>query len=85
MKELLPNNNPNNPIKKDEILNIDFNFNKINKDNEKSCGFTLYLNTFIPNTNSSLCSSIFSFGNSINHPLLEKYSSTEIILILKGN
>ena len=77
LKELLPNNNPNNPIKKDEILNIDFNFNKINKDNEKSCGFTLYLNTFIPNTNSSLCSSIFSFGNSINHPLLEKYSSTE--------
>ena len=77
LKELLPNNNPNNPIKKDEILNIDFNFNKINKDNEKSCGFTLYLNTFIPNTNSSLCSYIFSFGNSINHPLLEKYSSTE--------
>ena len=77
LKELLPNNNPNNPIKKDEILNIDFNFNKINKDNEKSCGFNLYLNTFIPNTNSSLCSSIFSFGNSINHPLLEKYSSTE--------
>ena len=77
LKELLPNNNPNNPNKKDEILNIDFNFNKINKDNEKSCGFTLYLNTFIPNTNSSLCSSIFSFGNSINHPLLEKYSSTE--------
>ena len=77
LKELLPNNNPNNPNKKDEILNIDFNFNKINKDNEKSCGFTLYLNTFIPNTNSSLCSYIFSFGNSINHPLLEKYSSTE--------
>ena len=77
LKELLPNNNPNNPNKKDEILNIDFNFNKINKDNEKSCGFTLYLNTFIPNTNNSLCSSIFSFGNSINHPLLEKYSSTE--------
>ena len=77
LKELLPNNNPNNPNKKDEILNIDFNFNKINKDNEKSCGFNLYLNTFIPNTNSSLCSSIFSFGNSINHPLLEKYSSTE--------
>ena len=77
LKELLPNNNPNNPIKKDEILNIDFNFNKINKDNEKSCGFNLYLNTFIPNTNSSICSSIFSFGNSINHPLLEKYSSTE--------
>ena len=77
LKELLPNNNPNNPIKKDEILNIDFNFNKINKDNEKNSGFSLYLNTFIPNTNSSLCSSIFSFGNSINHPLLEKYSSTE--------
>ena len=77
LKELLPNNNPNNPNKKDEILNIDFNFNKINKDNEKSCGFNLYLNTFIPNTNSSICSSIFSFGNSINHPLLEKYSSTE--------
>ena len=77
LKELLPNNNPNNPNKKDEILNIDFNFNKINKDNEKNSGFSLYLNTFIPNTNSSLCSSIFSFGNSINHPLLEKYSSTE--------
>ena len=77
LKELSPNNNPNNPIKKDEILNIDFNFNKINKDNEKNSGFSLYLNTFIPNTNSSLCSSIFSFGNSINHPLLEKYSSTE--------
>ena len=77
LKELLPNNNPNNPIKKDEILNIDFNFNKINKDNEKNSGFSLYLNTFIPNTNNSLCSSIFSFGNSINHPLLEKYSSTE--------
>ena len=77
LKELLPNNNPNNPNKKDEILNIDFNFNKINKDNEKNSGFSLYLNTFIPNTNSSLCSSIFSFGNSINHPLLEKYSPTE--------
>ena len=77
LKELLPNNNPNNPNKKDEILNIDFNFNKINKDNEKNSGFSLYLNTFIPNTNNSLCSSIFSFGNSINHPLLEKYSSTE--------
>ena len=77
LNELLPNNNPNNPNKKDEILNIDFNFNKINKDNEKNSGFSLYLNTFIPNTNSSLCSSIFSFGNSINHPLLEKYSSTE--------
>jgi hypothetical protein len=77
LKELLPDNNPNNQNKKDEVLDIDFNFNKINKDNEKNCGFTLYLNTFIPNTNSSLCSSIFSSGNSINHPLLEKYSSTE--------
>ena len=77
LKELLPRNNQNPNNKEDDILDIDFNSNKINKDNEKNCGFTIYLNTYIPNKNSSLCNSIFSSGYAINHPLLEKYSSTE--------
>ena len=82
LKELSPNyiNNNNDNIqknKKDEILDINFDFNKINKQNEKNCGFTIYINTYIPNTNNNICSSLFSPGSNINFPLLEKYSSNE--------
>jgi hypothetical protein len=77
----LDNNSNNN--KEDEILNIDFDFSKINKENEKNCGFSIYLNTYLPNTNNSICSSIFNSGSSINYPLLEKYSSSENYINLK--
>ena len=83
LKELLPINDSNSINKKDDILDINFNFNKINKDNEKNCGFSIYLNTFIPNRNNSFCSSMFSSGNTINHPLLEKYSASENYLNIK--
>ena len=75
LKELTPDITHKN--KKDEILDINFDFNKINKQNEKNCGFTIYINTYIPNTNNNICSSLFSPGSSINFPLLEKYSSNE--------
>ena len=86
LKELSPNSNSNNNSnnnKEDEILNIDFDFSKINKENEKNCGFSIYLNTYLPNTNNSICSSIFNSGSSINYPLLEKYSSSENYINLK--
>ena len=86
LKELTPNSNLNSQInkkKKDEILNIDFDFQKINNQNENDCGFSIYLNIYIPNYNASLCSSIFYSDSYINYPLLSKYSSNENITNLK--
>ena len=79
LKELSPNciNNNTQKNKKEEILDINFDFNKINKENEKNCGFTIYINTYIPNMNNNICNSLFSSGSTINFPLLEKYSSNE--------
>ena len=79
LKELSPNyiNNDTQKNKNEEILDINFDFNKINKENEKNCGFTIYINTYIPNMNNNICNSLFSSGSTINFPLLEKYSSNE--------
>ena len=86
LKQLSPklnDDNKQNNINKDEILNIDFDFEKIKKENEKDCGFTIYLDLYIPNQNNSFCSYFFSTGNYINYPLLEKYSNTENFTNLK--
>ena len=86
LKELSLNSNLNSQInnnKEDEILNIDFDFDKINKGNEKDCGFTIFLDIYFPVYNTSLCSSIFSSGNYINYPLLSKYSCGENFTNLK--
>ena len=86
LKELTPNSNLNSQInnrKKVEILNIDFDYEKINKQNENDCGFSIFLDIYIPNHNTSLCSSIFNSGNYINYPLLSKYSSNENFTNLK--
>ena len=79
LKDLSPNyiNNNTQKNKNEEILDINFDFNKINKENEKNCGFTIYINTYIPNMNNNICNSLFSSGSTINFPLLEKYSSNE--------
>ena len=87
LKELSPNPSTNSQMninnKKDEILNIDFDFEKINKEKEKDCGFSIYIDIYIPKHNNSLCSSLFNSGSYINFPLLEKYSSNENFTNLK--
>ena len=77
LKEISPQDNIINNNKENEILNIDYDFEKINKENEKNCGFTIYIDTFVPNRNNSFCSAVFNSGNYINYPLLDKYASSE--------
>ena len=86
LKELSPNSNKNSQINinsKEEILNIDFDFEKINMQKEKDCGFSIYLDIYFPKHNNSFCSSLFNSGSYINYPLLEKYSSNENFINLK--
>ena len=86
LKELSPNSNKNSQINinnKEEILNIDFDFEKINIQKEKDCGFSIYLDIYFPKYNNSFCSSLFNSGSYINYPLLEKYSSNENFVNLK--
>lgn len=64
--------------KKDEILDINFQFNTIDKNNEKNAGFKIYLNIYLSQKNNSICESIFS-SKYINYSLLEKHSATETI------
>ena len=67
---------------KEEILNINFDFTNINKENEKKAGFKIYLNIYLSHKNNSICESIFS-SKYINYPLLEKNSGNENIINLK--
>ena len=86
LKELSPNSNKNSQINinnKEEILNIDFDFEKINMQKEKDCRFSIYLDIYFPKHNNSFCSSLFNSGSYINYPLLEKYSSNENFINLK--
>ena len=68
--------------KKEEILDINFQFNIINKENERNTGFLIYLDIFLSQKNNSICESIFS-SKYINYPLLEKHSGSENIINLK--
>ena len=78
LKKFILNTDTN---KKDEILNVNFIFDKINRENEKNCGFTIYLNIYLPNNN--ICGSLFGYNNYINYPILEKHSSGENIANIK--
>ena len=69
--------------KKEEVLNVNFNFTKIDKNNEKECGFSIYLNLYLAKKNNSICESIFGFSKYINDPLLYNCSIKESISFLK--
>ena len=71
-----------NKNNKEETLNINFTFEKINKEKEKETGYSIYINQYIKKKNNSLCESIFT-SKYINYLLLEKHSSNETIKNIK--
>ena len=61
--------------KNDESMSVNFSFNEVCKDNEKKCGFYIYLNLIRKKKSTSICSSIFSSQTILNYRILEKHSS----------
>ena len=56
---------------KKDALDVNFKFENINKEIEKSLGFSIYLNIFLAKRNNGLCQSIFNSSKFINYPLLK--------------
>ena len=71
-----------NKDKKEEVLDVNFQFININQNNEKNSGFSIYLNIYLYNKYTSICESIFSPKYKY-YPILERHSANETIINLK--